>query len=216
MIKNNEIVIGILKELDSLKRLKPVENTVVVYQEDIKKIAKRLGKDKELALQLWATGDSDARHLAIKLVSYKDFDETLLDSWVKDLNGWGICDDFCSRIVCFHGNSRDKVFKWVVSDNLYVRRAGFSTIAYSAYKKCRKEDEFFLQFLPLIKKYAYDDRDHVRKAVNWVFREIGKRSAFLNKEALELRSDILQNGNKNELWVVNHRLKEIATRFEND
>lgn len=199
----------IIQELNALKRFDPVEKMWRVYVSDIKIVAKRLGRNHPLALDLWRAGDNEAKHLAIAITTHKQFDNKTLDSWVADLDGWYICDDFCSHITCFLENALSKVKEWAVQDDLYVRRAAFATLSYLSLKKCRKSDAELLPFLSLIEHHAYDDRDHVRKAVNWALRSLGKRNSIMKNHAIVMSNQLQTSPNKNVRWVGSHRMKEV-------
>lgn len=211
--KNKNVNVNdILIYLQSLKKPNLVEGGEMVYLDDIKKLAKEIGKDHSLADKLWKTNDSSAKHLAIKLTNYKNFNTNLLDDWVKYITGWGSCDDFCGNIVCFTEYASKKVFKWADSDDLYTRRAAFATICYLSLKKCKKTDAELLPFLPLIEKYADDDRDHVKKAVNWAIRSLGKRNPFFQKKILALIEKLSNSNNKTVLWNITRRMNEVKNK----
>jgi 3-methyladenine DNA glycosylase AlkD len=73
-------------------------------------------------------------------------------------------------------------------------------------------DETFLQFFPLIKQYADDERNFVKKAVNWALRQIGKRNSRLHTLALECAHDIQNMDSKTAQWVAKDAIRELQAK----
>jgi 3-methyladenine DNA glycosylase AlkD len=197
---------SLLAELKSLRR-KPDGD---VYDPDIRKIAARLGTDHALALKLWAERKTAAQALAICLADARRFDEKLAEKWVKGIKEWGICDSFTARLVRPKPFAVAKAHEWAARMAEFERRAGFSLMAQIAWQKNGHPDRVFIDFLPLVEKYADDDRLYVKKAVNWALRDIGKRNSQLKKHALVTARRLAGSEDKIVRWVGSHRIREIG------
>ena len=98
----------ILKKLKSLSNPKAVEgmarfgiivkNAYGVSIPHLRKMAKEIGKNHELAEQLWKSGIHEARLLAGMIDDPKVVTEEQLERWVKDFDSWDMCDQCCSNL----------------------------------------------------------------------------------------------------------------------
>jgi 3-methyladenine DNA glycosylase AlkD len=172
--------------------------------------AKKIGKDHKLALELWETGYHEARHIASMIDEPKLVSKSQMNKWVRDFNSWDICDGTCSNLFRKTPFTVEKILEWCEKKEEYIRRAGFSLLCYVAVHDKKRDDKDFLQFFPLIKKYSIDERNFVKKAVNWALRQIGKRSKFLNKEALKLAKEIQTLESKSAKWIANDAIRELT------
>ena len=172
-------------------------------------LAKRLGKNHDLALKLWDSGYHDARHIAGLIDEPAMVTKSQMNKWVKDFNSWDICDGTCNNLFRKTPYAFDKVFEWVKRKEEFVRRAGFVLIAVLAVHDKKRQDEDFILFFPLIKEYSSDGRNFVKKAVNWSLRQIGKRSQFLNELAINLCEEIKNIDSKSAKWIAADALREL-------
>lgn len=173
-------------------------------------LAKKIGKNHELALKLWASGYHEARHVASMIADPKQVTKSLMNKLVKDFNSWDMCDGTCSNLFRKTPFAYEKIFEWSERKEEYVRRAGFSLLAYVAVHDKKRDDKDFLQFFPLIRKHSTDERNFVKKAVNWSLRQIGKRSIYLNKEALKLAEEIKKIDSKSARWIAADAIRELT------
>ena len=173
-------------------------------------LAKKIGKNHELALELWESGYHEARHVASMIDDPKLVTKSQMNKWVKDFNSWDICDGTCSNLFRKTPHAIEKIFEWCERKEEFVRRTGFSLICYVAVHDKKRDDKDFLQFFPIIKKHSVDERNLVKKAVNWALRSIGKRSKFLNKEALKLAKEIQSLDSKSARWIANDAIRELT------
>ncbi|MCL4549345.1 MAG: DNA alkylation repair protein [Bacteroidetes bacterium] len=176
----------------------------------LRALAKRIGTDHKLALRLWESGYHEARHIATMIDDPKLVTKTQMNKWVHDFNSWDICDGACSNLFRFTPHAFDKIFEWTERKEEFIRRTGFSLIAYLAVHDKKRDDKDFLKFLPLIKKHSVDERNFVKKAVNWALRQIGKRGKFLNKEALKLATEIKSLDSKSAKWIASDAIRELT------
>ncbi len=189
------------------------KNTLGVSMPGIREIAKIIKKNHELAIELWDSEIHEARILAGLIAEPKKMTKTLADKWVADFDSWDVCDQVCSNLLDKVEFRDEKIFQWAESDEEFIRRAAFATIATDAVHNKKRDDEEYLQFFPIIIKYASDNRNFVRKAVNWAIRQIGKRSAYLNIKAIELCEELLRiyPEDKTVRWICADALRELTS-----
>lgn len=187
-----------------------VEKAFGVNVPVLRALAKKIGTDHELALKLWESGYHEARHIATMIDDPNLVTKAQMNKWVRDFNSWDICDGTCSNLFRFTPHAFDKIFEWTERKEEFIRRTGFSLIAYLAVHEKKRDDKDFLKFFPLIKKHSIDERNFVKKAVNWALRQIGKRSKFLDKEALKLANEIKTLESKSARWIANDAIRELT------
>jgi len=181
----------------------------------IKNYAKELKKKAEnrhaLALELWKTGIYDARAVAFLIDDPKQVTRDQMNSWANDFDNWATVDGACGYLFCRTPLAYEMVAEWVVLDAEYVKRAGFSLIAYLAVHDKAAPDDRLAAFLPLIEQHADDDRNFVKKAVNWALRQIGKRNLELNSLAIEAANRIKHQGSRSARWIAADALRELTS-----
>ena len=176
---------------------------------DIRKLAKQIGKNQELSLLLWETGFHEARLLAIFIGDYKLITEPQVNTWTKDFTSWDMCDQACGNLFVKTPYFKSKVLDFTKADEEFVKRTGFVLMATAAVHLKKEPNETFLNFLPIIEREAYDNRNFVKKAMNWALRQIGKRNAFLHQHAINTANNIVAQQNKNANWVALDALREL-------
>ncbi|MDP1808365.1 MAG: DNA alkylation repair protein [Actinomycetota bacterium] len=186
------------------------QNTLGVSVPNIRTLAKRIGKNHELALKLWASGVHEARMLAAFIDDHKQVDEAQMERWVADFDSWDVCDQTCGNLFDKTPWAYAKAAEWAGRPEEFVKRAGFVMMACLAVHDKKAADEKFLDFLPIIKREASDDRNLVKKAVNWALRQIGKRNIALNKVSVAAASDIRQLDSKPARWIATDALRELT------
>ena len=210
----------VLEKLKSLSNPKNVEgmahfginskNTYGISIPNLRKIAKETGKNHELAQQLWESGIHEARILASMIDNPKMVTEEQMEKWIKDFDSWDVCDQVCMNLFDKTNFAYDKVIEWSKRNEEFVKRTGFSLIACMAFHNKDIEDKDFIKLLPIIKRESTDDRNFVRKAVNWALRQIGKRNTNLNKEAIKTAKEIQKIDSKTAKWIASDALKELT------
>ena len=174
-------------------------------------LAKQIGTNQELALELWQTGIYEARLIAAFIADPKQMKKSTVNVWVKDFDNWAICDGVCMHRFRNTPYAHELALKWVNRKQEFVRRAGFSMIATLCVHDKKADDAKFLQYLPLIKKYTSDDRTYVKKAVNWALRQIGKRSLKLNPQAIKTAEEIRKMDSSSAKWIASDALRELRS-----
>lgn len=178
--------------------------------------AKALQKNQALALALWATGIHEARLLAIFLAVPTQFTEALMEQWVRDFDSWDICDQACARIFVRTPWAHSKAKEWAARTPEYEKRAGFALMATLAIHDKKAPDEAFIQFFPLLQQEAGDERNFVKKAINWALRQVGKRNLALNQAAVQLAQQLLQQPEKSARWIATDALRELTNPAQVD
>ncbi len=198
------------KAIQSLRR----KDDGHIYITDAAPLIAAVGVHHDFALALWhsggTSGDVAHREIAVRIADPALADEALLESWVAELDEWGLTDSFTGYVVKYTRWAEDKAFEWADRAALYQRRAGFATIAQMAWtRRYPAADDMFIRFLPLILRHAPDSRLHVKKAVNWALRDIGKRNALLCAHAIETAKKLQSSPDKTARWVGTHRCGEF-------
>lgn len=150
----------------------------------LRALARRIGRDHALAQALWATGQHEARLLACFVDDPAAVTDAQAEAWIGDLDSWDLCDQATTSLFDRSPLAWTKAVQWTQREDLWGRRAAFSTMAGLAVHDKRAGDRAFIDLLPYIEQAATDDRNFVRKAVNWALRNIGKRNDALNAAAL--------------------------------
>jgi 3-methyladenine DNA glycosylase AlkD len=177
----------------------------------LRSIAADNKNNHELALDLWKTSYHEAMILASMIDDPEKVTEKQIESWVKMFDSWDLCDQCCSNLFVRTPFAYDKAIDWTLRDETFVKRAGFVMMACIAVKRKELRNESFMPFFKLIKIHSKDDRNMVKKAVNWALRQIGKRNLYLNEKAVEISEDLLRSGNKTALWIARDAHKELIS-----
>jgi 3-methyladenine DNA glycosylase AlkD len=209
----------ILKKLKSLSDPKAAEgmarfginpeNTLGISIPNLRKIAKDVGKDHSLAQQLWASGIHEARILASMVDEPEMVTEKQVGNWVKDFDSWDVCDQCCMNLFDKLPFAFEKAIELSKKEEEFEKRAGFALMACLAWHDREAQDEKFAAFFPYIKQQATDERNYVKKAVNWALRQIGKRNANLNKKAIKCAREIQKIDSKSAKWIASDALREL-------
>ena len=177
----------------------------------LRKLAKEIGKNHKLALQLWNSKIHEAKILASMVDEVDKVTKTQMDSWIKDFDSWDVCDQVCMNLFDKTPYAFKKAVEWTKRKPEFEKRAGFALMACLACHDKTSSDKEFIKFFPYIAKHSIDKRNFVKKAVNWALRQIGKRNKNLNKEAISIAKEIQKINNKTAMWIANDALKELTS-----
>jgi 3-methyladenine DNA glycosylase AlkD len=164
----------------------------------------------DLAAALWATGWHEARILAALIDDPRLVTRKQMDAWAADFDSWDLCDQACMKLFAKTPFVEAKVAKWANDKREFVRRAAFATVAGYAVSAKTASDSEFIPFLSLIEKYAMDERNFVRKAVDWALRQIGKRSPTLHRPALALARRLAASDDRTARWIGKDAVRELT------
>lgn len=160
--------------------------------------AKQLGKCHELALALWDTGHHEARLLAVFVAEPARCTPAQMDRWCRDFDNWATCDTACFALFDRTPHALAKVSAWAEREGEFQKRAAFALLAGLSVHDKSAPDAIFEQGLALIETAANDERNFVKKGVNWALRSIGKRNPALHRRAVAAR------------WVGKDALRDLA------
>jgi 3-methyladenine DNA glycosylase AlkD len=187
------------------------ERRLGVKVPEMRKIAKEVGKDHELALELWKTGIPDAQIVAALVGEPEKLTDFQMEDWAKDLNSWDVCDQVCMNLFDKSPLAIKKIHDWSGREEEFVKRAAYALIACIAWHDKEAEDDTFIQLFPVIKLGATDARNYVKKSVNWALRHIGKRNIKLNKAAIGVAEEIGRMDSKAARWIASDALRELKS-----
>ena len=215
---NVEEVLTKLKDKARLDQLKgmarygiTVERRFGTSVPDIRKIAKELGKNHKLALKLWRTGIAEAMIVAAMIDEHNKLTKEQMDDWVKDFDSWDVCDQVCMNLFKNTPFAWTKILDWSEREEEFVKRTAYALLACLAWHDKKAEDETFIKLFPVIKRGATDERNYVKKAVNWALRNIGKRNLNLNKATIAVAREIQQIDSKAANWIASNAIKELES-----
>lgn len=177
---------------------------------ELRRIAKTVEPSHELAEELWATGIHEARILASYIERPEWVSEDQMERWVADFDSWDVCDQVCGLFEATK-YAYAKVFEWSLRPEEFVKRAAYAIIAGLAVHDKKADDEKLAQFFPLIVREATDERNYVKKAVNWALRNLGKRDLELNRLAILTARQIQQIDSKSARWIASDALRELKS-----
>lgn len=177
----------------------------------LRQMAKRVGKDHALAQKLWESGIRETQILASMVDDPQAVTGEQMESWASAFSYWEICDQCCMNLFERTPFAWDKCFQWSGREEEFVKRAGFVLMARLAVSDKSSPDERFLPFFVPIELEAVDNRNYVRKAVNWALRQIGKRSPSLNRMAIETAGRIQSLESSGARWIAADALRELRS-----
>lgn len=215
--KINEVI----KELKSLSDPRAVEGMakfgmrgekrIGVSIPELRKIAKGIAKNHKLALKLWNRKIPETMILASMIDDPEKVTEQQMEDWVNDVNSWDVCDQLCMNLFEKVPFIIKKIKDWSKRDGEFVKRTAYSLIACLAWHDKESSDEKFINFIPIIKSGVTDERNFVKKAVNWALRNIGKRNTNLNKIAIKVAREIQQIDSKAARWIASDAIRELTS-----
>ena len=178
----------------------------------LRPLAREIRRDHDLAQELWASGFHEARLLATMIGEPRQMTEAGMDSWVDDFDSWDVCDGACINLFRKTPFAHARAVAWSAGEEPFVRRAGFALMATLAVHDKKAEDAVFLAYLPMIAAAASDERNFVKKAVNWALRQIGKRNRALNAAAVACARSLAETESKAARWVARDALRELESK----
>jgi 3-methyladenine DNA glycosylase AlkD len=187
------------------------DHTLGIAIPTLRGLAGEIGRDHRLALDLWESGIHEARILACFIDDPRQVTEAQMELWVRDFDSWDVCDQCCSNLFDRTPYAYQKAVEWSGRSEEFVKRAGFVLMASLALHDKKAGDAQFEQFFPLIAREATDERNFVKKAVNWALRGIGKRGRRLNLLAVETAGQIAQLDSKSARWIASDALRELTS-----
>jgi len=175
----------------------------------LRKLAKEIGKNHKLALELWEKGIDETRILASMIGEENKLTEGQAEKWVADFNSWDVCDQVCMNLFRKLPFAEKKIKEWSKREEEFIRRAAFTLIACTAVHNKKMPDDEFIKIFSIIKQGSVDKRNYVKKAVSWALRNIGKKNKNLNKAVTKFSKELGQAESKSAKWIARDTLKDI-------
>jgi 3-methyladenine DNA glycosylase AlkD len=176
----------------------------------LKKLAKEIGTDHRLALQLWKTKILEARLLASLIDDPEKVNEHQMEKWAGDFDNWAVCDCCCSYLFDKTPFAWAKAVEWSGREEEFVKRAGFVLMAVLAVHNKTAADIRYERFFRLIERESTDERNFVKKGVNWALRQIGKRNLSLHAKAITTARSIKKSPSSSARWIAADALRELT------
>jgi 3-methyladenine DNA glycosylase AlkD len=202
------------KNIDGMKRFGITGNNIIGGPgiPALRKMAKQIGKDHKLAKELWDSEIHEARILAGFIDDPNLVTEDQMDEWADGFDSWDLCDQVCSNLFDKTIYSKKKILQWTMDEREFMKRAGFVLIAAAAVHDKKAKDRTFIKYLSIIKKHSNDNRNFVRKAVNWTLRQVGKRNNALKAAAIKTAGNILAQDTDASRWIARDALRELRNK----
>jgi 3-methyladenine DNA glycosylase AlkD len=178
----------------------------------VQTLAKKIGTDHRLAQQLWRSGNHDARGLAALIDDPAAVNEPQMESWAKDFDSWAVVDGTCNNLFRKTAFAHRKAIEWAEREEEFVKRAGFTMMACLTVHDKQAPDAQFLRYLDIAKRKSTDERNFVKKAVNWAVRQIGKRNLQLRQAAISTAKQIQRLDSKAARWIAADALRELTSK----
>jgi 3-methyladenine DNA glycosylase AlkD len=188
------------------------DNALGISAPRIRKLAKEIGTDHKLALELWEHDIHEAKVLAALIDDPRQVTKSQMNAWVCQLDNWGVCDACCCVLFDKTPFAWTKATEWPERKEEFVRRAGFVLMAALAVHDKKALDKNFIPFFDIIKRHAGDERNFVKKAVNWALRQIGKRNISLNKKAIVVAKEIHKIDSSAARWIAADAIRELTNK----
>jgi len=210
----------ILRKLRALKNKRNIagmarfgirgKNILGIPKPLLDRMARIVGKDHELALKLWDSQIHEARILAALIDSPEKVTSSQMEKWVRGFDSWDVCDQVCGKLFDRTPFAVRKAREWSRREREYEKRAGFVLMATLAVHDEKMEDKVFLSFLPLLRRESWDERNFVKKSVNWALRQIGKRDRFLYRAAVAEAKRIGKLRTSSARWIAADAIREFV------
>lgn len=203
---------GSRRNIEGMARFGIVSKQVYgVSKPQLDAIARSIGKNHELGMRLWETRNHDARLLGVLISEPAKITAAQMEHWVKDFDNWDVCDGTCCHLFAASKRAWSRAFRWSKREREFEKRAGFALAAFLAVHDKQAEDSRFEKYLTVIEHEACDDRNFVRKAVNWALRNIGKRNLILNRAAIACAERIREQGSRAGRWIAADAVRELKS-----
>jgi 3-methyladenine DNA glycosylase AlkD len=160
---------------------------------------------------LWESGVHEARILASIVDDPSQVTEAQMERWVREFDSWDVCDQVTGNLFDKTPFAYRKAAEWSRREEEFVKRAGFAVMAALAVQDKQASDEALTAFLPLIREQAHDERNFVKKAVNWALRNIGKRNITLNARAIALADELSRSESRAARWIGSDAYRELTS-----
>ena len=216
MLNNSEAIIAHMQSVANKDRLAGAKHFGINNQTALgislpvlRALAKSIGKHHVLALELWKTNIHEARILASMIDVPAEVTAEQINEWTADFQSWDVCDQVCSNLFDKTPFAVDKAIEFSSAKAAYVKRAGFVLMAAYAVHNKKAADDIFIRFLDVIIHEEDDNRNFVKKAINWALRQIGKRNIYLHTKAIQVANNMKNMQSPAARWIAADALREL-------
>ncbi len=178
---------------------------------ELRRLAKNIGPHHQMASELWRSRKHEAMILAAYIDDPVKVTERQMEDWVRDFDSWDVCDQVCGNLFDRTDFAHKKAIEWTYRKEEYVKRAGFVLMACLAVHDKKAGFAAFEKFFPHMVRECRDDRNYVKKAINWALRQIGKRSLTLNRKAMLVAEEIAKVDSPSAKWIASNALWELRS-----
>jgi 3-methyladenine DNA glycosylase AlkD len=178
----------------------------------LRSMAKRIGPNHRLALELWQQAVREPRLLASLIDEPKRVNHAQMDRWAESFDSWEICDQCCQNLFWRTRFARAMVRAWTRRPEEFVKRAGLVLVAVLAVHAEQAEDDTFVDLLPTLIAAADDERAYVQKGASWALRQIGKRDDDLCARVLTAVAPLVDSDSRASRWVASDVSRELRHR----
>lgn len=217
-------IITHLKSLENLKNQEGMKrfaigngNTFGISMPVLRTLAKdykKLSNRHEIALELWKSNIHEAMILASMLANPKQLSEQVMDAWTNDFYSWDLCDQTCGNLFQKTDFFLKKAFEYSYAKEEFVKRTGFVLMVQYVVHHKKADDDLCFKFLERIEEEAWDERNFVRKALNWLLRQIGKRNLYLYPHAMKTSDALIHQNTKSSRWIAYDAKRELLEKFQ--
>lgn len=194
----------------------PEECCIGVSTDWVRRIAKKIDKSNELAFELWNAGYHEAKLLAVLVFDEEYITYSDIEKLMSDVVSWDLCDHLCKNLVVKMNDYETLIYRWIKSTHTYMKRAAYTLMATSTVHNKKLSHDTLDAYLNLIKQDSQIEHEHVKKAVSWALREIGKKDFDYNEKALLVAYELLNSGNKAQIWVAKDTIKELENLVKSE
>lgn len=187
----------------------PQEQCIGVSTGEVRNIVKKIEKSNKLAFDLWNSGYHEAKLLAVLVFDKKGCSISDIEKLMSEVISWDLCDHLCKNLIVKMKGYEELIYKWIESTHIYKKRAAYTLIATSVVHNKKISNDILDAYLELIRGASDIEHEHVKKAVSWALREIGKRDFDYNEKALLVAHELLNCGNKTQKWIAKDAMKEL-------
>lgn len=156
----------------------------------LKKLAKQIGRDHNLALQLWEEKNCECKVMSTLIEDHSEVTEEQVERQVSEVGYWLMAHSYCQSLMSGVPFRRAKCEEWIKSRDHVRRRCGYLVLAGLAGSDKSLPESYFEPYLVTIEKDLQSEENFVRDAMNNALYAIGCRSRALHKRALAIAKKI--------------------------
>lgn len=187
----------------------PEQDSMGVSTAEVRKLARVIGTSQTLAVELWRTGYHEAKMLAVLIADIQQVDSAFIEWMMQAVVSWDLCDHLCKNLIAKLPDYEQFILNWSNDSRIYYKRAAFCLVATTAIHNEELGSSEVDKYLDLVNLHSDDSRAHVKKAISWALREIGKINMKCRDKAISLAQELMASSSKSKIWIGKNALKEL-------